>query len=315
MDRTPVARLILLAFAAIFVAGCSSTPKPDPVPVQRPIERGAPPSYASVAEAYNARVRRLEKLRTPVTLRVLAPDAEGNPINESAEGNLSIERPSNVALRIDKVGQTLFHLGSNDAAYWWMDLSGDEPLAFVGRHALARPATVRRFGVPVHPLDLVELLAITPLPAPGTEPATVNWSTDGRRLAVMTRNRWGLRRIWLDPVTLDPVGVDLLDNVAQLVAMSRLREMTAVDVRGEALTPTRVAADVEIELPVQRTTVRLRLAQPENPGDRMRPEVFNLERLGDRFGVRRVVDMDAPATPPQANPASTRPSQSERAAP
>src|SRR5688500_1521897 len=78
------------------------------------IARGAAPAYRDVVNAYNARVKRLERLNADVSMVVRASNDKGEKINEQVEGNLMVLQPSSVALRMDKVGKTIFRLGSND---------------------------------------------------------------------------------------------------------------------------------------------------------------------------------------------------------
>ena len=50
------------------------------------------------------------------------------------------------------------------------------------------------FGLPVHPLDLLEVMAIKPIPEPGTEAAEkaeLAWSKDGHYLYLTLPGRWG----------------------------------------------------------------------------------------------------------------------------
>ena len=146
--------------------------------------RAEAPSYDEVAARYNDRVAPAETFWARASIRVEGRDAEGGRLSEQAEGHLQIERPRRLALSIGKLGETHLYLGSSDDVYWWMDLiDKDDAFAVFGRHEYVTPDKAAQLGVPVHPLDLIDAIALSPLPegAPGSWAA---WSPDGRELVV-----------------------------------------------------------------------------------------------------------------------------------
>jgi hypothetical protein len=283
-----------LAAAAVLVGalvGCDRTKEKK----EEVVVRGPVPAYAQVAGAYNARVVRLERLACPVGVVVHAKDDRGNPLREQVEGNLQLALPANVALRLDKVGQTVFYLGSNETKYWWFDLTGDKS-ALVGSHAKATPEAVASFGLPVHPLDLLEVLAIKPIPADGSEQAThatLAWSKNGKYLGLTLPGRWGgQRRFWLDPKTYDPVRVELIDKSGGVAVAGALSRYAPVEVAGDATVHPLMATQFDVELPTQQATAVLTLVRPENPGDAQRPKLFDLDGLLKYYRIQKVVDID-----------------------
>jgi hypothetical protein len=292
---------MLAAVAVASLQGCNSTRHTGE---QAPIARGAVPAYADVAAAYNARVQRLERLSSSIGVVVRAKNAEGNPLREQVEGNLQVALPANVAMRLDKV-ETLFYLGSNDTKYWWFDLTGDKT-ALVGRHDRATPETVASFGLPVHPLDLLEVLAVKPIPNAGGNDAThaqLAWSNDGHWLMLTLPGRWsGQRRFTLDPKTCDPSRIELLDRAGRTVVSAILSKYAEVEVSGDARVHPRMPTQVEVELPTQDATAVLLIPHPVNPGDAQRPKLFALDALLQLYRITKITDIDnpPPRMPPQA---------------
>ncbi len=262
------------------------------------------PKFEVLAARYNERVRGLGALRTPIGLLIDSEDEDGKRTRDQVEGNLSLVQPRYVVMRLDKVGQTLFQLGSNPEQYWWIDLSGDERVALVGTHTKARPDTAARFGVPVHPLDLLEVLAITPLQTEGARPG-MRWSPDGRQVILTLPGRWAGRRLWVTPETGEATRVELLNTRGDVEVRARLEKYQIAAIRGDTITQPRMATKLYIEVPRNRVNVEMNIVEPENPGDRVRMTAFDLERQKDNLGVQRVVDLDAP--PPKAAPTALPP--------
>lgn len=294
-------------------SGSDSRPSTSPGGPTRPDK--PLPKFEALAARYNERVRGMSALRTPIGLIIDAEDEEGKRTREQVEGNLSLVQPRYVVMRLDKVGQTLFQLGSNPDLYWWIDLSGEEKVAMVGTHAKARPDTAARFGVPVHPLDLLELLAITPLQTEGARPG-MRWSPDGKQVIVTLPGRWAGRRMWITPETGQATRVELLNTRGDVEVRARLEKYQIAAIRGDTITQPRIATKLFIEIPRSRVNVEMNIVEPENPGDRVRMTAFDLERQKDNLGVVRVIDLDAPPkttptgpktpanTPPAAKPAN-----------
>ncbi|MCE7971564.1 MAG: hypothetical protein DYG93_07870 [Leptolyngbya sp. PLA2] len=263
------------------------------------IERGPAPRYADVAVRYNQTADRLDRVWSRITVSVRSPTGKGGRETvEQAEGHLLIRRPNDLALSVNKLGETYFYLGSNEGFYWWIDLTDrSRRYALVGLHDLATPETSLEFGVPVHPRELVELFAITPLPmpeAPGVGPAAppgwTRWSDDGRLLGVILPSRWGTRRMWLDPDTYEAAMVELLGEDGEPIAVSTLSRYDYVPVRGDGRVGPRMAMMIRVDVPDAETTITLRLFEPENR--EVSDRAFDLERLLRDFRVAEVFSLD-----------------------
>lgn len=269
--------------------------------VDRPL-----PAYGEIAKAYNARVRRLEALRANADVVLDTVDDKGKASSHQAEASLQYLRPEKVSLKISKVSNEIFLLGANTESYWWLDLSGDEKVALTGKVSKATRESGRAFGVPVHPLDFVELLGIMPLPEPagdGTPPAmrsVVRWSADGENLAVTVQAREGFKRLILNPGDFTPVRVELLDDVFHPVVTARHEKYQPVNVVGEAGAGAWMATRVLIDVPASQTKLDLTLFNLVNPGAaKIKPMVFDMEGLIRDRDIQRVISLDdrRPATP------------------
>lgn len=287
-----------LAFCALMPLAACETGQAKPGPNGPDRVSGPLPAYATIAGAYNARVKRLEKLTAQVTVVIDAPNEGGGRINEQVEGSLQIKPPREIALRLDKVGQTLFYLGSNSDKYWWFDLS-KERIAQVGVHSRVTPDAASRFGLLIHPLDLIELIGMTPLPPPGPsglpKDAKLAWSRDGLAWQLDLPGRWGARRYLLDPKTGDPVQIELLDGKGRVNVSAAMGKYQRVEIRGDMTVYARLPEYYSIVVPHEDTRATLSLYGPTNPAERWKEGPFDLERLLSAYGIERIIDVDAAA--------------------
>lgn len=268
------------------MAGCAQTPPAPPTPT------GPLPTVQDVIATYNARVERLEAIESPVELVIRATDAEGKETKEQGEGNLKMVRPRKIALRIDKVAQTFFWLGSNDEKYWWFDLRGDEKVALVGTHAMAKPEVAARFGLPVHPVDLLDLAGVAPLES--GEKASISWAKDGRHVVVEMPGRWGVKRLTIEPKSGEASAVEILDAALNVVVSSRLEKYEAVKVRGDAAATARMATKLVARVPSAKASVELLIHSPVNNGAaRIKDANFVYDELKRVLGAEKEIDLDS----------------------
>ncbi|MDX2016748.1 MAG: hypothetical protein SFY95_03795 [Planctomycetota bacterium] len=315
--------------ALALLAGCESAPdrgdEPprDPVVFSAPLKSPAAPERQPSANGdalaresreilarYNARVARLESLFARLTMEMRLPDETGEIVSEQAEGQLLLRRPTRLALFVNKVGETYFQLGCNDRAYWWLDLR--EPrTAMAGRHDRARAETAAEFGIFVHPLDLIELLAVMPLDAdaPGTRLVR-----EGATLTLTQPARWGEREVVLDASTARPISIALLTRDAQGrstdAARATYERFAPVNVRGglgegNTLDPE-MPVRLRLVVPASRAEVRMNLFDPENRGD-TREAPYSLQELTERYGIQRLINLD------EQDPAEIRRARDEAA--
>jgi len=290
-----IAAAVALAVAVFVVAGCRSSqgPRGDGPNVVR----GSAPTYAAVATTYNKRVDPLVRLWARTVVRLKFIDGDGNPQSEQVEGHCQYVRPSRALVSFHKAGRSLALFGANEEQYWWIDL-GKKSRAYVGRHENATAERVAAAGLRVHPLDLIELLGLTPLP-PAGDGCEAAWSNDGKTLMVTVPARLGTRRLTLDPETHYPSRVELVGEGGKVLAFSELAKFETVAVKGagpEVARPS-IATDVKIEADGGATSVILKLSEPENDPGRIKPIAFDLAKLLEANDVQEVHDLDKEVRP------------------
>ncbi len=282
MDARVWGAAVLLACLGL-LAGCRGQERgKDDIPL------GPAPSYAELARAYNARVARLEAIQGTLDLVVTGPDKDGKDQTDQGEGNLTFVRPGKVALRVDKVSQTYFWLGSDEVKFWWFDLHADEKVAVVGTHAAATPEQAAHLGLPVHPLDLLELAGVVPLPEESS--GVPRWGSGGVAVVELP-GRWGVRRLGIEPTSGEARSVELDDASGRVVVRSDLSRYENVPVRGDAAATPRIATRIVARVPASSTSIEIVLHNPKNPGvERVKPGNFDLADLKGRYGITREVD-------------------------
>lgn len=262
-----------------------------------PIRRGPAPAYADVAATYNDRVEHLDRVRAPLAIVLKSVGRDGRTINEQVEGHVQVERPRKLSLRIDKVSKTIFWLGSNEARFWWVDLTADPRTALIGTHEGVSHERAAELGLPVHPLDLIDLLGVTPLPGALPEHGSLAWTENGHFLRLDLPGRWGTTRLYLEPEGAhDPVSIELLDAGGEPAVAAILRDYQRVPVTGDALANARMATKIDAEIPASKTRLGLRLYDPENPGA-LKENAFRMEAVLAGYGVERRIDLDEGAPP------------------
>jgi hypothetical protein len=288
--------LALTPWCLALHVGCASQGiRPGDGPVHRPVPAAqrAPIDRAAIAAAYNARVGELTSLKTPATLVIDRPDAPATKgrSRDQVEASLQFVAPAKVSLHLTKVAQSLAHIGSDDRAYWSIQL-GDDKRAYVGVHDRATIAKARSLGLPVHPLDLIELLCVTPLPPD----AAMRWSDDGSAVLVSTPGRWGRRVLWLDPTTYEPFRVALGDTRDVVAVSARLSRWKPVFVDGNARAAARVPGFVAVSIPgptkQDEARIDISIIDPRVEPRRIKPGAFDLRALLDAYRVREVIDVD-----------------------
>ena len=291
MSFARVSGLLGIAVLTTLVAGCATLgggEGPDSS-AQSIRKRTQTPGYREISARYNARVAKLERVAAQADLAVTRPDEKGEMRSDQIEGYMQFRRPCSMNLRIDKVGSTLFVMGSNDERFWWFDVA-EQNRGWYGTHAKARREVVERFGVPVQPADLAELLGIVPLdPA---APAKVSWTDDGARVRVVLPAARGVKRLELDPVTFEPARIELVDEFGDLAVAADLSRYVVVPVRGNTIAKPRAASLFEVEIPAQRTRMTIRLSGTENPAERQKDVNFDFEALVDRYGIDPLENLD-----------------------
>lgn len=294
--RSSVAFTIAAMVSLLLLAACNGPQTVDPSP-DPPTPAATAEEVAGLIARYNQRLELLDRLWARTTVRVDAPGPDGERERTQGEGYLQLIQPRSVSLSVGKyIDRMYFVLGSNDERYWWIDLlDTDAKSALVGRHELVTPELAGELGVPVHPLDLIDLLGLSPIDDDALL-ARVE-ERDGQRMLVlaMPTRLGGVREVAIEPNEPKTLGVRLLDTSGELIASSDLEMHTAARVRSGilALVPGRATLD----LPTLDASVILDVSSAENMGRRPRPAPFQLDNLIERiYRIDNVIDLDSPET-------------------
>lgn len=268
----------LLGVLMLVTTGCQTTE-----PASRPETL---PAFGAAAERFNRRIERLDTLWARANLTLRSPKESGGTSVDRAEGHLQVRLPFETALTVEKLMETYLHFGSDETAYWWIDLmDSDRRIAIVGLHAEATPELVEELGLPVHPLELLDLFAVTPVPR--DRGGSVDWDAGRGLLIVETDGMWGPRRLWLDSVTFAPQRVELIGEDGEVRAISELARYRSVPVRGDGRVPPKMASQYRISLPRTGSRLTLELYDPENRP--LKDVPFDFVKLVEAYGVDEVL--------------------------
>lgn len=280
---------ILLAAAALALASCKTSPARSPRPSTE-----APPAWADVAAAYNARASRLTRLWARAVVSAEFTDESGRRRREQGEGHLQVIQPSRLALSAGKLGEVFLWIGCDESCYWFIDAK-EAKKAWVGAHSAATREKIETIGLPAAPRELLALTGITPLPGESASKHDVAWGPH-RRSLVLTFDDDAVRwRYSLDPLSYEPLHIEVIDAATgKAVITSQLLNYAPVAMRGEGAVPPRVPTRIRCEHHPSGSTLGLSIADMVNSGrGKLRPEVFDFDALAPRLGVREVVDVDA----------------------
>jgi outer membrane lipoprotein-sorting protein len=277
-----ISLVIMTVVASLVLIGCASTPTGEGGP-RVVIERGPAPSYAEVAAVVNARAAALKKIYAFATLHVWYLDEDGKEEEEQFEVRIMLDQPNRAFMRFQLATVELAVLGCDEREYWWINLR-DERRAWLGTHDRTTPQLVAYFVIPIHPLNFVELMGMTAIPAQQGE-ATVAWSDDGRNLVVETASRFGRRRTILSPFEggYDPARIELLDESGVVTVSADLSKYEWQRLsRGEPM--QRVAKEIHFDLAANEARARLR---PQYDGPHMvKSRAFDRERLFKAYKIK-----------------------------
>ncbi|MCA9279372.1 MAG: hypothetical protein H6815_08725 [Phycisphaeraceae bacterium] len=293
--RLPV-RILACLTCVFLVSGChkhSDTPATGARPVGE--LSNDLPSYLKLAAIHNDRVTQLEKFRANrVIVGMWYKDADGQAQQDHVEGSLRFKRPNDVYLYLQKAGAVdVAILGSNTDKYWWLNLLEDKQ-ALVGEHVRFTPDRVGRFAMPVHPLDLLDLLAITQVPSYPARTHVVHRDASRNAVVMTVPSKFGFRDILFSPGDYQPIGVAIYDMMGHEIARSVLGEPVSVDIAMvlEKDQP-RVASSAEITFAGSDARAKLTIYSPTTRSwDRRQDRAFDVDYLIEKYSIRDVVNLD-----------------------
>lgn len=252
---------------------------------------GPAPAYSAVAQQYDSTIARLGRLYARANIRVSYYDEHGELQTEDPEGQLQVVRPNRLLLSLGKAGKTLFLFGCDAERYWWFDLTdADKSFAAVGRHDLFNEETSRRIGLPLRPLDLIRVLAVTPLDPKA--PGATQWSNDGTQIGITTMTEsGGYQRLWLDRNSLLPVSMELFGPRPgrKLLLTADYEGTERVDLYDGSRRPL-VRSRIYINDLVSKTKARMTLTGLRDHG--VTDKAFDFDVLRKNFPVAQVIDLD-----------------------
>lgn len=299
MRRAPA--LLATLAAALCLSACDKTRQPREIAAP---ETTAPtPAYSEIAEAYNARVARLDRVWARAVVSTTYRDEEGTRRSEQGEGHFQFIAPASLALSVGKLGETYLWVGSDTERYWLLDPK-ESKAGIVGRHDLLTDVTLDRLGLPAAPLDLIRIATITPMPLSPSPPARVAWSSDGDMLVVDLPGARGTWRYWLEPREYLPQVIELIGEDGEEVVLTALLERyERVTIRGEGGFYPQMPARVRITHRPSGSTLSMTLTSlVDGGGNRLAPEAFDLEALVALFGITDLRNADAPASASAESP-------------
>lgn len=297
MCRVP--RVILAgtcALGAAIVGGCASKQLPAQ-PVAGPIVQQPPtfPTYQQLATIHNTRVMQLDKFRASrVIVGMWYTDANGQAQQDHVEGSLRFRRPNDVYLYLQKAGAVdVAVLGSNSEKYWWLNLLENKQ-AMIGEHARFAPERVDRFAMPVHPLDLLDLLALTPVPSFAASNHTVRYDALRDAIVLTVPSKFGFRDLLVSQHNHQPVGAAIYDEMGREIARSVLEEPVPVDI---AMTRVEdqplVASAASMIFAGSDARAKLTIYSPTTRGWETRQDrAFDVDYLLEKYSIADVIFLD-----------------------
>lgn len=288
MTRLIAAMAVAVVLLGAGLPGCRCRPQSSGAGPEGPIVRQGKPDYAALASAYNPRVSSLVRIWASMVVRLTYADADGVIRDEQFDGVVQYVAPSKALLTFRKYSQEFALLGSDGERYWWIELDKVKR-ATIGRHDMATPERLARAGLPVHPLDLVELLALTPLPPEGE----AEWSKDGRWAVVTVPARNGVRKVWIDPATHEPGRVQIVGAGGVVLAESGLKKFENMALKGASADALRPRVPTHVTVEAGKTRLILDISQQQDDPARFRPATFSFEKLTGLYGIEAFQDLDA----------------------
>lgn len=251
-------------------------------------------AYSEIAAAHNGRIAQLQTIYGLGVLEVRWIDIDGHSHKDQGDMELWINLPRKTALRVEKVGEVLLWVGSDDERYWVFDHLGKEKILQTGRHEGGWTGE-QGLAFAIKPLAMIDLMGLTPLPqSPATEP-TVQFDAKRDAWEVESQGSGGVMRLFFDRKTLLPQHVEFLNERGAVLAFSDLKRYESVRRKGmnpAAYPKMAQIIDITEVKPGMKDPGQVKVAVNEytdgliddQPFDR----VFNLSRLMGSFQPDRV---------------------------
>lgn len=282
------------------------TPAPSVVRAPSMPARGEAPGAASLIRAHNTRVAALSRLWSRATTEIFYTNSEGERRWEQGEGHFQFVAPARMALTVRKLGETVLYLGCDAERHWLFEPAGADRVS-IGRNDNAGNPCARSLGLPANPLDLIDLLGLSPL-AEGAA-STVAVSGDGRLVMLSQPARSGVICHTFDARTLEPVRIELLAPPSPgappaVLVSAELTAYETITLRGSGVVPPRLPTRVSLRHAETGTEIRLHLADATNGRPEQLPdEAFDFDSLVESIGPVRALVLDRDCPTPALAPA------------
>lgn len=289
--RMSSAVAVLTMLGCVIGAGCSASGGRD---AAAKLHARDLPTYADIAERYNARAERLDRVWARAVVSVWFTDDKGKQRWEQGEGHFQLIQPSRLALSVGKLGEVFLWIGCDDTRYWVIDAK-EADRAYVGRHEFVTREKISSLGLPAAPASLIRLTGATPLPVASPE-LIYGWSGDGKSVIVEHREDGAIWRYTIDPDNGRPSRIDLLRAEDRVIeATASLEDYAPVTLTGVPAFFPEIASRISAEQPGSEARMRVSLAGLSDGGrSRLEPESFDFEYLISALGVQDTVDLDEP---------------------
>ncbi len=251
------------------------------------------PPYEAVESSYNERVERLSRLWARAVVSMRYRDVEGDRRYEQGDGHFQRLDGDKLALSVGKLGETLFWFGADEERYWLFDLTSEREVAYVGRHELLTREKAQRASLPVPPHQFLTLAGLSALPEKPAVAQTGRAKGGGVEVRVEEDGRFW--RYVLDPVSMLPESVELLDASGEAVLVSELSEYATVDLTGEGYDEPRAPGRIRIAHPASETEILVTIDGDMIDGLRSgkpREMAFDFDVLVGALGPDDVIDLD-----------------------
>ena len=253
---------------------------------------GQVPSYQHVVTRYNQAIATIDRLwaRHNVDITWVS---DGKRHHENAEGNLLMLLPDRIAFTAGKLGVTKLWAGCDGARYWVIDI--DRHHAFFGKHESAAHVIEDELPWPVEPRHLPALLGLTPLD-PSAKPDEPDVERIGDLLMIEPPEL--SRRILLDPATMRPARIDLIDEAGRSWARAQLSNYKQIKLhRTKRQQWPTLASHIQIDLLSRgdRIVIKMHGMNDGRDRDRIKARAFDFDRLIKTFNIppESRIDLDA----------------------
>ena len=191
---------------------------------------GPAPAYNTLAETQNSRVAQLNRVYADGVIEIRWRDNKGKHF-EQGSMELWLQQPSSTALRVEKLGEVLLWVGSNDQHYWFFDMLGDETVLRTGSHDEPVSTGVSS-AFSIRPLVLLDLMGFVTMPIGQPNEPPVQFDPQSRTWTAEMDGRGGPLRLHFDPATLTLVRIEALAKHGEPSLVSTLSRFESVFQRG-----------------------------------------------------------------------------------